>query len=128
MAGTRDYSDYEYFDRAMCQYMRDVIGNRTVIFISGMAKTGADNMILDWANARGYPVVPKPANWKRFKELGKVKIAGMVRNNEMAKLGSHLVVFYDGVSRGTKNMLDCAKKRGLEIHIHLVDIIPEEID
>lgn len=102
--------------------MREVIGNKTVVFISGMADTGADDMILDWANVRGYPVIPKYAEWEKYRKLGKPKIAGMIRNNEMSKLGTHLVVFYDGVSRGTKNMLECAEKRKLHIAVHLIDI------
>lgn len=128
MAGTRNYSDYETFDRYMCQYVREKLAGKTIVFISGMASSGADSMILEWAHTRGYPVIPKPADWEKFRKIGKVKIAGMVRNDDMAKIGTHLVVFYDGASRGTKNMLDCAAKRKLDITIHLIDIVPEEID
>ena len=39
----------------------------------------------------------------------------------MAKYASEtygiLIAFWDGKSRGTKNMIDTAKKHGLEIHI-----------
>lgn len=49
------------------------------------------------------------------------KKAGPIRNEEMAKYASEtygiLIAFWDGKSRGMKNMIDTAKKHGLEIYI-----------
>ncbi|MCR4582518.1 MAG: hypothetical protein K5764_03060 [Prevotella sp.] len=53
-----------------------------------------------------------PAKWRL---LGKA--AGMVRNAEMAKCSDELIAFWDGESRGTKHMINFARKRGLEVSV-----------
>jgi hypothetical protein len=45
------------------------------------------------------------------------KKAGPMRNREMAKHADTLIAIWDGKSRGTKNMIDVARKAGLKIHI-----------
>lgn len=45
------------------------------------------------------------------------KRAGFVRNQEMGDYASHLIVFWDGVSRGTKHMIDYATKKGLVVKV-----------
>ena len=35
----------------------------------------------------------------------------------MAEYGSHLIAFHDGVSRGTKHMIDTAIKKGLKVKV-----------
>ena len=45
------------------------------------------------------------------------KRAGFVRNTEMANYGDALLAFWDGVSRGTKNMIDTATRKGLIVKV-----------
>ncbi len=45
------------------------------------------------------------------------KSAGPVRNREMAEWADTLVAYWDGKSRGTKNMISEALKNGLEVHV-----------
>lgn len=58
------------------------------------------------------------ADWDRYG-----KSAGYRRNAEMAKFASEegnkgvLIAFWDGESRGTKNMIDLAKRYGLKVHV-----------
>ena len=37
----------------------------------------------------------------------------MIRNKTMAGNANHLIAFWDGVSTGTANMIDVAKKNGI---------------
>lgn len=37
----------------------------------------------------------------------------------MAKQADALVAVWDGESRGTKHMIDIARKEGLEVYVHL---------
>lgn len=51
------------------------------------------------------------ANWEKHG-----KSAGYKRNQEMANVSTHLIAFWDGKSRGTKHMIDIAKRDGLKSH------------
>lgn len=48
------------------------------------------------------------------------KRAPLVRNEEMADYGDILVVFHDGISTGTKNMMSHMEKRNKEIHYYKI--------
>jgi hypothetical protein len=79
--------------------------------ISGTAK-GADKLGERWAHSKGISIKRFPADWDKFG-----KSAGYKRNAEMAKYGDSLVIFWDGVSRGTKHMKELATKYGLKVKI-----------
>jgi hypothetical protein len=53
-----------------------------------------------------------PAQWSIYG-----KGAGYIRNREMAQYADALIAFWDGKSKGTKNMIDEAKKQGLIIKV-----------
>lgn len=65
----------------------------------------------------GYNITYKifEANWKEFG-----KAAGPIRNEQMAKYGTHLLAFWDLKSKGTKNMILNSKQNNL--HIKVVQI------
>jgi hypothetical protein len=51
----------------------------------------------------------------------RVIVAGPIRNGEMAKYADALIVFWDGKSRGTKNMIDLAERYGLKVRVVRID-------
>ena len=55
---------------------------------------------------------PFPANWKAHG-----RAAGPIRNAQMASVSHALIAFWDGKSRETKNMIDTATKRGLQVAV-----------
>ena len=57
-----------------------------------------------------------PANWDRYG-----KKAGYLRNVEMADYADALIAIWDGKSKGTKMMIDIAKKKGLKVYIYKVE-------
>lgn len=61
---------------------------------------------------KGYTVNYYPANWKLYG-----KRAGFLRNEQMAQNADALVAFWNGESRGTKNMIELAKRYGLKMRI-----------
>ena len=81
--------------------------------ISGGAK-GADTLGENWARENQIPLQIIPADWNAFG-----KAAGHIRNSEMAQKAEALIVLWDGRSPGTRNMIETAKKRGLQTYIHL---------
>ena len=79
------------------------------VVVHGAARRGADRLVEDEAGKAGLLTEPHPADWERFG-----KGAGVIRNEEMAALGAVLcVAFWDGVSTGTRDMLDRAAQHGI---------------
>lgn len=79
--------------------------------VSGMAK-GADMMGHNFAQIWKIPCKEFPADWASYG-----KAAGYRRNAEMAAYADALIAFWDGKSKGTKHMIDLAKKYNLKIKI-----------
>lgn len=76
---------------------------------------GVDEIGERLARTRGIPTKVFPADWKAHG-----KAAGPIRNREMAQYADALIALWDGKSRGTKNMIDEAKKCCLKVHIHMI--------
>lgn len=123
VAGSRGFNDYNLLTDEIMSYLeymddKNIVENPDQVkFISGTAR-GADVLGEQFAYNWGYEVVRFPADWDK---LG--KRAGYVRNAEMAKYAvaddnfGVLIAFWDGKSKGTKHMIDLAKRYGLEVHI-----------
>jgi hypothetical protein len=77
--------------------------------VSGCAR-GIDTIGEEWAKERGIPVKRFPADWDKHG-----KAAGAIRNREMAEYAEALVAIWDGESKGTKNMIQEADRRGLAV-------------
>ena len=80
-----------------------------VTIISGAAR-GADTHASDWAVTNWCELEEYPADWKTYG-----KKAGYLRNQQMLDEGKpNLVVAFPG-GKGTKMMVDIAKKAGVEV-------------
>ena len=109
IAGGREVTDQAAVDQAMTES-----GFTVTAVVCGRAR-GADTLGERWAQARGLPVVAKPADWARYGAR-----AGFVRNREMSEQADALVLVWSGRSPGSQNMLMEAAKRGLKIHQHII--------
>lgn len=109
IAGTRTFDDYELLKKTMDHLLQNI--DDEIIVICGEAR-GADTLGKKYAKERGYKVRSFPANWELYG-----KKAGMIRNRRMAMAADALVAFHDGVSPGTKNMIEEAKARGLKVRV-----------
>lgn len=131
VAGSREYNDYEQFKDQLEQYLIEHFPRETVIFISGKAKKGPDDMIIRWCRENGRAWTEFPADWDdisapgafvKSNRLGKRynARAGHLRNAKMAEAGTHALCFWDCSSPGTKNMIDEAEKHGIVPKVILV--------
>lgn len=68
--------------------------------VCGMA-IGVDKLGEQWAIANNIPVKEMPANWNAHG-----KAAGPIRNRQMAEYADAAVVVWDGVSDGSRNMIN----------------------
>ena len=121
VAGSRGFYDYQLLSDTLMDYLaemddKDIVDNPSQVkFISGTCR-GADVLGEQFAYTYEYEVIRFPADWDHYG-----KSAGYRRNAEMAKYASEaygvLIAFWDGQSRGTKHMIDLAKRYGLELHV-----------
>ena len=118
IAGSRTFNDYKLLKRSIYNIFNEKhIKRDSVRIISGTAN-GADKLGERYAQEFGLKLTKMSAQWDKFG-----KSAGYIRNEQMAKYAIEddnigvLVAFWDGVSKGTKHMIDLANKHGLEVHI-----------
>jgi len=104
IAGCRDFDDYELLSNKIDAYIKTEAKDEKITIISGGAD-GADKLGEKYSKDNCYDLDVHSADWKKFG-----KAAGPIRNERMAQVADAVVVFWDGKSRGTKNMIDNAKK------------------
>lgn len=116
VAGSRSFHDRKKFDAVLRLYL-SWAGVKPYAFISGDAWRGPDRMIIDYAEEHQLPCFKFPADWETHG-----KAAGHIRNGVMRKHLTHLLVFWDGESKGTKEMIDNTLKLGItRIFVVLVE-------
>ena len=89
----------------------DDLSFNMIEIVSGTAN-GADKLGEKYALETIFNLKKMPANWDLYG-----KSAGYVRNEEMAKYADACVCFWDGKSKGTKHMIDLARKYNLILKI-----------
>lgn len=77
----------------------------TTVLVNGLEPSGVDQWAWGSARRRGIPIDPHMADWQTYGRR-----AGVLRNEEMAKVCDEVWLVWDGQSPGTKNMLDLAIK------------------
>lgn len=121
IAGSRGFNYYAFMCNKLrevcfikdCLERQDVRNSFNVSIISGMAQ-GADTLGAIWARKHGFDVQRFPADWETFG-----KRAGVLRNRQMAEHASMCVVFWDGQSKGTLNMIQTARDVGIPVYVFI---------
>ncbi len=109
IAGSRGCTNMLYLHNAVAK-----CGWKITEVVSGGAR-GPDMMGEEWAFYQVLPVKRFPAEWDK---LGKG--AGYIRNAQMAEYADSLIALWDGVSRGTANMITLARAKGLKTYVESV--------
>ncbi len=110
IAGGRDFNDYDLLVKT-CDHMLSNKTHDNIEIVSGNAN-GADKLGEKYAIEKGYKLTLFPADW-----ITHGRSAGPIRNKQLSEYGDALIAFHDGVSKGTKNMIDLATQRNLKIKI-----------
>jgi hypothetical protein len=126
IAGTRSFTDYPLLNDSCKRVFRSFRDEgllpddpetavRTLEIVSGTAK-GADLLGEHFANGHSITIKRFPADWETHG-----KSAGYLRNEKIAMYAKEdngtLISFWDGVSSGTKHMIDLAQKHGLRVYV-----------
>ena len=115
VAGSRDFNDYDLVEKTLLTYFKaHHLHNKDVEIVSGSAR-GADKLGEQFAKKCGLKLTKFPADWNKYG-----KAAGPIRNEEMAKYSDMLFAFWDGYSKGTKNMIELAKQYELLINVSYI--------
>jgi len=113
IAGSRTFDNALLMKIKLRTFLEDKAVMLPEYVLSGQAH-GADTLGEEWAKLRGIEVRHYPAHWNKYG-----KSAGYRRNEEMAKKATHLIAFHDGVSRGTRHMIDIARRQELAVEVVL---------
>ena len=109
IAGSRNFDKYQAL-KAKCDYFLSGM-NEEIMIVSGGAN-GTDKLGERYARERGYMCTIFKPDWEKDG-----KAAGVIRNEKMAKYSDYLIAFWDGYSKGTKNMIDNAQKYKLKTRV-----------
>lgn len=120
VAGSRGITDYNYVKKHLDVIFstNPLFMNKGIIIVSGTAK-GVDTMGENYAFEKGLEKERYPADWKNLNvepcivksnRYGKYNaLAGNIRNAKMQEVADAAVVFWDGKSTGSKDMIDKMK-------------------
>lgn len=114
VAGGVHFNDYKALANTLDEYFKCVSKDEIEI-ISGHAR-GADSLGERYAQEHDIKCTVFPADWKKYG-----RAAGPIRNKKMLEYAMEqqagLVAFWNGESKGTKNMISIAEKAGIEVKI-----------
>ncbi len=113
IAGSRILKDPNWIDGILTE----LIDWHTGEFRTGGAKgvdTGAEWVIETRNMGKLHP--PILPDWKKYG-----KAAGFIRNEEGVKWADVVVVFWDGESRGSRNVINNAMKYKKELHVYIYE-------
>lgn len=113
ISGGRNFHYYQFLKERIDYFLKNKLNdeNIEVIIIQGGAD-GTDSLAKRYAKEKKLKYEEYPADWKKYG-----KAAGPIRNKAMSEVGDVLIAFWNGKSKGTKNMIETAKKRGLPTRV-----------
>lgn len=111
VAGGRDFNNFELFQKELLSLVQNEYKDKAVSLVSGMAR-GADMMTYNFARSVGAQCYAMAADWNKYG-----KSAGYRRNSDMGRFADALLVFWDGKSKGTSNMIQVMNDMGKPVHL-----------
>lgn len=113
IAGSRNFNNYQKLKQECDKFLQDY---KNIEIVSGAHYKGADKLGEQYASEKKIKIIKFPADWIKYG-----KAAGPKRNNQMAIYADALIAFWDGKSKGTKNIIQLAKQRQLKTRIILFE-------
>lgn len=110
IAGSRGIEDW----RVVVDAIKES-GFEVTEVVSGGAR-GVDRIGESYAMSNNLPIARFRPDWKEYG-----KSAGVRRNEEMACYAEALIAVWDGMSRGTEDMISRARRVGLKVFIKIIE-------
>jgi len=110
IAGSRSIDSLDHIEKA-------VVRSKFIVdeIVSGTAR-GADRYGEIYARLHDIYLTRMPANWNLHG-----KSAGYKRNVEMAEYADAVIVIWDGVSKGSKHMMNIAEARSMPLYVYNIN-------
>lgn len=109
VVGSMGYSDMNHFSAWIKYYTQNM---QKICFISGGAKSGADNLIELYAESNSNNLL---IHYPKYHQYG--TRAPLERNKLIVGSADILITFWDGFSTGTAHTISLAKQKGIPIRI-----------
>ena len=127
IAGSRDFDNKKLLFAILDKELLTILHNplyhiqKEMVIVSGNAR-GADRLGEEWAKSRNVKLEIMTADWNGPHG----KAAGFIRNHAMVDVSTHAFFFWNGFSRGTKDCLEYALKKGLWVKVvHYLQVVNE---
>jgi len=111
IVGSRTFNNYELLKEVMIDYLNRDNELNCELVVSGGAR-GADYLGERWAKENDIPTLIFKPEWDKYG-----KSAGFRRNQDIVKNSDFVVVFWDGVSKGSDSSIKLAMKYDVPIRI-----------
>lgn len=116
VSGSRTITNYKLVEKAIFDiHFQDSFNppGKITRIIAGEAQ-GVDQLAKQMAHRHSFPYTGYPARWEQYG-----KRAGYIRNKQMLEEGKPdmVLAIWDGISRGTKNMIELAQQVGIETRV-----------
>lgn len=102
IAGGRDFVDMQLALDSFDKFAQSI--SIPIAIVSGRAR-GADQIGEQIASDYGLRVYMFPADWEKYGRK-----AGPIRNQQMGEFTDQALIFWDGISTGTHNMINVMHK------------------
>ena len=107
--GSRGFSDYSFFAEKLEHLLQNL---SDYSFVSGGCKTGGDALIKRYCQEHSLKLVEYLPDWDLHG-----KKAGFLRNQLIIDDCTHLIAYWDEVSKGTLSSIKMAEKKNIPIKI-----------
>jgi len=110
VVGSRGFSDYSFFAEKLKTLISNLEGE--IEFVSGGCKSGGDALIARYCKENGLKLTEYLPDWDK---LG--KRAGFVRNQLIVDDCTHLIAYWNLLSKGTESSIKMAKEQNKPVKI-----------
>ncbi|MBQ7133091.1 MAG: DUF2493 domain-containing protein [Ruminococcus sp.] len=115
IGGCRNFHSYTILKRYVDIYLSDIKHTGEITIFSGHC-SGTDALAERNAEENNYSLELFPAQWNKYG-----RSAGPIRNEIMVAKCDYVIAFWDGTSKGTKNLIDNAVKYNKPLRVKLID-------
>jgi len=109
--GSRSFNQYEYFKNKL-QFLISNL-KEDIQFVSGGAKSGADNLIKRFCAEENYKLIEHLPDYEKYSG----KVAPIKRNHLIVDDADLLIAFHNQVSKGTAYTIKLAQKKEIPLRI-----------
>lgn len=137
IAGSRTITSYPLLRSVIIQSGLWEAYGRSIVVISGAVK-GVDKLGEQFAAKAGLKVLSKPANWEDVSVEGAVvkynakgpynAVAGHMRNQDMADIADGGLILWDGVSKGSLDMLHRLLQESKPVWLYAAKITDDKLE